>query len=350
MAEKRRREWRIQAKKADFEAIGKRFGISPVTARLIRNRDVIGEEAVDRYLNAGLADLYDPSLMKDMDRAVRMLLDAAAGNKKIRIIGDYDCDGICSIAILSRALSAVGASPDWDIPDRVADGYGLNERFVREAARDGVDILLTCDNGIAAVGEIALAKDLGLTVIVTDHHELPVNPADPDGPRLLPAADAVVNPKQPDCSYPFTGLCGAGICFKLAGLLLMQAGVPDTVTGPLMSELLEYAAIATVTDVMDLVDENRIIVREGLRRIRLTAQPGLSALIDAQALKRENITAYHIGFIIGPCINAGGRLETAESALRLFMTEDTREAARLSEHLIELNEERKSMTETGYMP
>ena len=345
MAVRHQREWRIQAKKADFDAIGRRFGISPVTARLIRNRDVIGEEAVDRYLHAGLADLYDPALMKDLDKAVGMLLSAARDGKTVRIIGDYDCDGICSIAILIRGLAAVGLKASWDIPDRVMDGYGLNERFVREAARDGVDVLLTCDNGIAAIGEIALAKELGLSVIVTDHHELPVNPADPDGPRLVPAADAVVNPKQPDCGYPFKGLCGAGICFKLIGHLLQEAGVPDETAGPLLSELLEYTAIATVADVMDLVDENRILVREGLARIRRTTQPGLSALIEGQKLDRSRISAYHIGFIIGPTLNAAGRLESAKESVMLLMTGSMDNARMMAEHLIGVNEERKRLTQ-----
>lgn len=340
-------EWRIYGKKADFEAIGKRFGISPYLARLIRNRDVKGEAGISCYLNGTLTDLEQPEKMKDMEKAVNMLLAAVQRGQRIRIIGDYDADGVCSIAILYRSLCAVGAQTDWTIPDRIRDGYGLNLSFVEEAAADGIELLVTCDNGIAALEPVARARELGMHVIVTDHHELPRRETDGSEAAVVPEADAVVNPKQPDCSYPYKGLCGAGIVWKLAGLLLEKAKIASAEKEKLLGELLEYAAIATVADVCDLTGENRILVKEGIKRLRRTEQPGLSALMERQQVKREALSSYHIGFILGPALNAGGRLDTARTAVRLLLTRDPEEAGQLAGRLKELNDRRKEMTAAG---
>ncbi len=330
-------QWMLQTKRADFDGIGKQFSISPVTARIIRNRDVIGEEAVNRYLNGTIADLYDPFLLPDMEKAVEILKDKIQKGARIRIVGDYDIDGVCSTYILLCALREAGARGDYEIPDRIKDGYGINEAIIRAAAKDGIDTILTCDNGIAALEQIALAKDLGMTVIVTDHHDIQKNEA---GEDILPPADAVVNPKRQDSRYPYPEICGGMVAYKLMKALYGSLGI----SLKKWEDMLEFAAIATVGDVMKLQDENRIAVKEGLKRIAKTKNPGLKSLIEKNNLDPAAITAYHIGFVIGPCLNAGGRLQTAKLALKLLLAEDREEADRLAGELKELNEQRKDMT------
>ena len=336
--------WVVTAKRADFNEIGRRFSIDPVIARLIRNRDVTGDEAIRQYLYGGLEELGKPEDMKGMREAGEILMKKIRQGCPVRIIGDYDIDGVASSCILIRGLRRLGVRVDVRIPDRIRDGYGLNESLVRQAAEDGCDTILTCDNGIAAAEQIALAKELGLTAIVTDHHEIPFEERE-DGERayLLPPADAVINPKQPDCPYPFKGLCGAGVAFQLIRYLYGLAGIPDRE----QEEFLELAAIATVGDVMDLQGENRILVKEGLKRLRKTENPGLQELIRQNALEPDQVDVYHIGFVIGPCLNASGRLDTARRALALLMEEDRAEAARLAGDLKALNESRKEMTVRG---
>lgn len=336
--------WMVAAKKADFNRIAAEFQIDPVIARLIRNRDVVGNDEIRAYLYGGLEDLQDAKQMKDMKKAVRILGEKIRSGKKIRIIGDYDIDGVMSSYILLTGLRRLGANVDIRIPDRIADGYGLNENLVRRAEEDGADTILTCDNGIAAADQIALAKTLGMTVVVTDHHEVPYEEQE-DGSRKyrVPPADAVVNPKQKDCPYPFKGLCGGAVAWKLLGELLEAFGHPAEE----ILEWLEFAAIATVGDVMDLQGENRILVREGLKRLHRTGNQGLAELIRIQGLEPDQITAYHIGFVIGPCLNASGRLDTAERSLALLLAENREDAARLAGDLKALNESRKEMTRQG---
>lgn len=336
--------WVVSAKKADFHGIAQEFQIDPVIARLIRNRDVVGEKQIREYLFGGLEDLHDPLLMKDMEKAVGILERKIREGKQIRIIGDYDIDGVMSTYILLTGLRELGAKVDIRIPDRIADGYGLNENLVRQAKEDGADTVLTCDNGISALDQIRLAKELGMTVVVTDHHEVPYEDLE-DGTRVfrVPEADAVVNPKQKDCAYPFKGLCGGAVAWKLMQAVLKRFGHPEDE----IYEWLEFAAIATVGDVMDLQGENRILVKEGLKRLHRTRNLGLQELIRVQGLEPEQVTAYHIGFVIGPCLNASGRLDTAERSLALLLAEDREEAARLAGDLKALNESRKEMTRQG---
>lgn len=332
-------KWRIQAKKADFEGIAKHFSIDPVTARIIRNRGLEDEAAIDRYLNGTTDSLYAPELLKDMDKAVGILKEKISAGRRIRVVGDYDIDGVCSTYILYTALRGFGADVDYDIPDRVKDGYGINEAIIEKAASEGIDTILTCDNGIAAADQIHLAKRLGMTVIVTDHHEVPM-----DGEReLLPPADAIVNPRQADCDYPFPEICGAVVAYKLVQALYEAQGCRNRE----WEELLEFAAIATVGDVMRLQDENRIIVKYGLKKIACTKSIGLRKLVEKNNLDADHLTAYHIGFVIGPCLNAGGRLKTAKLALSLLLSEDEDEADKLAVNLKELNDMRKDMTEQG---
>lgn len=331
--------WMLQTKKADFQEMARIHHITPVTARIIRNRDIVGEEAVERYLWGTLKDLYSPHQLKDMDLAVEILKEKAEQGKRMRIVGDYDIDGVCSTYLLYRALSRVGACVDYEIPDRIKDGYGINESIIRAAAADGIDTILTCDNGIAAVEQIRLAKELGLTVLITDHHDI----MQEDGHDVLPPADAVVNPKQSQCTYPYPEICGGMVAYKLVKALYEAFSVPDEE----WLAMLEFAAIATVGDVMKLKDENRIIVKEGLKRIAYTKSVGLMKLIEKNDLDKDHISAYHIGFVIGPCLNAGGRLQTAKLALSLLLTEDAKEADRLALELKELNDQRKDMTKQG---
>lgn len=336
-------KWFVIQKGADFNALGARFGISPVTARLIRNRDVIGEEAFDRYLNGTVKDLYDPHLLKDVELLTDILKKKIEEGKQIRIIGDYDIDGVMSTYILYKGLKNCGAKVSTQIPDRMKDGYGINENLIDIACADGMDTILTCDNGIAAISEIAHAKSLGLTVLVTDHHEIPYD--ETEGIRVYKRseADAIVNPKQKECRYPFKELCGAAVAWKMLQVLYEKMGRKATET----YEFLENVAFATVGDVMDLKDENRILVKEGLKRIHHTTNPGMMALIRQNGMEAEQINAYHFGFVLGPCINASGRLDTAKISLSLFLQEDTAKAAEIARTLVELNTQRKDMTADG---
>lgn len=333
--------WVLLRKGADFEAIGKKYQISPRLACLIRNRDVIGEKAVDRYLNGTISDLYDGMLMKDVDKAIDILKEKIAEDKKIRVIGDYDIDGVNATYILLEGLERLGAYVDSDIPDRISDGYGLNQHLIDRAYDDGIDTIITCDNGIAAANEIAYGKNLGMTVIVTDHHEVPFDEKEGEKIYKLPPADAVIDPKQTDCPYPFKGLCGAAVVYKLMEALWESMG-KDSAD---LDDLIENVAIATVGDVMDLEDENRIFVKEGLQMLRRTKNPGLKALIECTGIDKDNLNSYHIGFVLGPCINASGRLDTAKRALKLLRVRTQKEADILAGDLKALNDSRKDMTE-----
>lgn len=333
--------WVLLRKGADFEAIGKKYQISPRLACLIRNRDVIGEEAIDRYLNGTISDLYDGMLMKDMDKAIDILKEKILEDKKIRVIGDYDIDGVNATYILLEGLERLGADVDSDIPDRISDGYGLNRHLVERAYKAGVDTIITCDNGIAAADEIAYGKEMGMTVIVTDHHEIPFDERDGEKRYRIPPADAVMDPKQPDCLYPFKGLCGAAVAYKLMEALWESMG-KDSAD---LDDLIENVAIATIGDVMDLEDENRIFVKEGLQMLRRTKNPGLKALIECTGIDKESLNSYHIGFVLGPCINASGRLDTAKRALELLRAGTQKEADILAGDLKALNDSRKDMTE-----
>ena len=351
MEQKRRKEiWMVQTKRADFNGLAERLGVSPVSVRIMRNRGLETEEEMRKYLYGTLDELYDGSLMKDMGKAVKILTEKFKAGKKIRIIGDYDIDGVCATYLLLTGLRRAagnvntedqsGMLIDYEIPDRIKDGYGINESIIRQAAADGVDTIITCDNGISAWKEIALAKEFGMTVIVTDHHEVPV---DENGNQNVPMADAVVNPKQADDTYPFPEICGAVVAYKLIRELYRAAGIPERE----WKELLEFAAIATVGDVMKLKDENRIIVKFGLRRMAVTKNLGLRKLAEKCGLDITALSAYHIGFVIGPCLNAGGRLQTAKLALRLLLSQDEAEADRMAEELKALNDLRKDMTKQG---
>ena len=333
--------WVLLRKGADFEAIGEKYQISPRLACLIRNRDVIGEEAVDRYLNGTISDLYDGMLMKDMDKAIDILKEKILEDKKIRVIGDYDIDGVNATYILLEGLERLGADVDSDIPDRISDGYGLNRHLVERAYEAGVDTLITCDNGITAADEIAYGKEMGMTVIVTDHHEVPFDEQDGEKRYRIPPADAVMDPKQPDCLYPFKGLCGAAVAYKLMEALWESMG-KDSAD---LDDLIENVAIATIGDVMDLEDENRIFVKEGLQMLRRTKNPGLKALIECTGIDKNSLNSYHIGFVLGPCINASGRLDTAKRALELLRAGTQKEADILAGDLKALNDSRKDMTE-----
>ena len=386
---KKKEIWMLQTRRADFHGLASKLGVSPVVVRIMRNRGMETEADMHRYLYGTLDELYDGGQMKDMAKAVGILVEKLRDGKCVRIIGDYDIDGVCSTYLLltglRRAAEALGVSVgrncgclqrkqtenpgmdptaphrsrvenavdlegdceeildwnvDYEIPDRIKDGYGINESIIRQAAADGVDTIITCDNGIAASGEIALAKEFGMTVVVTDHHEVPV---DADGRQIVPPADAVVNPKQADDNYPFPEICGAVVGYKLIRELYRAVGVPDQE----WKELLEFAAIATVGDVMRLQDENRIIVKYGLRRMAVTKNIGLRKLAEKAGLDLAAVSAYHIGFVIGPCLNAGGRLQTAKLALRLLLSTDEAEAELLAEELKALNDVRKEMTKQG---
>ena len=341
----------VQTKRADFNGLAKELGVSPVSVRIMRNRGMETKEAMERYLYGTLDGLYDGGRMKNMGEAVAVLIKKLREEKRIRIIGDYDIDGVCASYLLLTGLRraerelgkrtgpAGSTRIDYEIPDRVRDGYGINEAIIRQAAADGVDTLVTCDNGIAAAKEISLAKELGMTVVVTDHHEVPVE----EERQVLPPADVVVDPKQEGETYPFRDICGAVVAYKLVEKLYEASGVPREE----WRELLEFAAIATVGDVMRLQDENRILVKYGLKQMACTRNLGLRKLVEKTGLDITDLSAYHIGFVIGPCLNAGGRLQTAKAALRLFLSEDEAEAEHLAEELKELNDIRKDMTKKG---
>ncbi len=332
-------KWVVAAKRADFYGIAKKFGIDPVLARIIRNRDVVGDPAIDLYLHGGMDDLPSPWLLKDMEKAVEILLEGIRLKKRVRIIGDYDIDGVCASAILYKGFRRIGLCADTYIPHRVTDGYGLNAHLIGQAGEDGIELLVTCDNGIAAHQEVAQAKAMGMTVIVTDHHNIPYEEKEGRRIPVLPPADAVIDPKQEDCPYPFSELCGAAIAYKLISALYERCGLPKEE----LEESLILAAVATVGDVMDLQGENRILVKEGLRRLPHTKSPGLQALLEVNDLTGE-VSAYHIGFVLGPCINASGRLDTAQRSLQLLLETDPQRAAVLAGDLLHMNESRKSMT------
>lgn len=336
------KKWVVSAKKADFNAIGQKYNISPYLARIIRNRDIISDEEIDLYLNGTRQAMHDASLLKDIDVATEIINDAIDAGAKIRIVGDYDIDGVMASYILKTGLEYMGADTDIRLPDRIKDGYGINETIIRQAANDGVELIITCDNGIAAAKEIKLAYELGMTVIVTDHHEVPYNNENGEKEYILPQADAVVNPKRPDCNYPFEGICGAMVAYKLIEYALSETSQMDT--KELLDELFSFAAFATVGDVMELRDENRIAVKYGLEILKNTTNIGMKALIDVTKLGGIDLTPFHVGFVLGPCINATGRLDSAMKALELLCCVNREEAVLIAEELCELNESRKAMT------
>lgn len=345
--------WYVAAKKADFNRIAEEFGISPVLARIIRNRDIVGDEQIRKYLDGTLEELYDPGLLKGMDKAVQLLSQKIREGKTIRVIGDYDVDGVCSTYILKRGLHFCGAAVDTVIPHRMKDGYGLNEHLVEEAKNDGIDTIVTCDNGIAASEQIALAKGYGMTVVVTDHHEIPYEEASDESTGeiqrryILPPADVVIDPKQPGCTYPFREICGAVVAFKLIQSLFAAFGIlrfPDQGRG-VMEELLEFAAFATVCDVMPLQDENRIIVKYGLMQMQDSQNAGLRALMEVNQILQKKLSSFHLGFVLGPCLNASGRLDTASRALELLECRSREEAVPKAAFLKQLNDSRKEMTD-----
>ena len=340
-------KWFVAMKKADFNGIAEKYQISPIIARLMRNRDVIGDDAIDFYLNGTVEDLYDGLLMKDMDRAVDILKEKIEEGKKIRVIGDYDIDGVNATYILQQGLAGLGADVDTDIPDRIKDGYGLNQMLIDRALEDDIDTIITCDNGIAAMNEIAYGKENGMTIVVTDHHEVPYLEENGEKKYLLPPADAVVDPHRADCEYPFKGLCGAAVAYKLVEVLYRVSGKSEQEVEHLQERLMENVAIATIGDVMDLVGENRVFVKKGLELLKTTKNEGLHALMQCTGVDTANLNTYHIGFVIGPCINAGGRLDTAKRALELLNASNRREAVTLAADLKELNDSRKEMTEEG---
>lgn len=336
-------KWFIHTKRADFEQIGNTYQLDPVIARIIRNRDIEGDEQIKMYLHGSMKHLHSPWLMKDMDKAVNIIKEKITSHAKIRVIGDYDIDGVNATYILLNGLRRIGADVDTDIPDRMKDGYGINESLIDAARKTGIDTIITCDNGIAATSQIAYAKQLNMTVIITDHHDIPFEELNGIKTEIYPPADAIVNPKQSTCNYPFDKICGAVVALKLVQALYETYQVDLEECTP----LLENAAMATIGDVMDLVDENRIIVKEGLKRIRQTNNLGLSSLISLNNLAQDMIRSYHIGFIIGPCINAGGRLDTAKRALELLSCESLEDAGRLAGDLKNLNDNRKALTLKG---
>ena len=349
-------EWRVYGKKADFYKMAELYGISPYTARILRNRDLTDDKEIREYLLNDMErmgdwasfapHLNDPGQFADMDRAVGILREGLEQGRKMRIIGDYDIDGICSIYILYRGLAGLGANVDWDIPDRIRDGYGLNVSFVEKALEEKVDLMITCDNGISAAEAIGMAKKGGMKVVVTDHHEVPKETDESGEEReSLPPADAIVDPKRKECGYPFKGICGAVVAWKVMTVLYEELGRDMS----FLYEMIPYAAIATVGDVMELVKENRILVKKGLQMIRETEDIGLLALMQAQAVNPSAIRAYHIGFVIGPVMNAGGRLDTAKSVVELLLCRDPKEAELLAKRLKMLNDQRKQMTEQGVL-
>lgn len=339
--QKKKEIWMLQTKRADFNGLAMRLGVSPVAVRIMRNRGLLDEREMRKYLYGTLDDLYDPRQMKGMETAAGIIEKKLIEGKKIRIIGDYDIDGVCSTYILLKGFhrAAGNGQIDYEIPDRIRDGYGINESIIRQAAEDGIDTLVTCDNGIAALKEISIAKQLGMTVVVTDHHEVPI---DAYG-QILPPADAVVDPKQDGETYPYHEICGAVVAWKLINVIYEDLGIPEHE----WMELLEFAAIATVGDVMKLQDENRLIVKYGLKKIGSTKNTGLRMLVEKNNLDINNLSAYHIGFVIGPCLNAGGRLKSAKVALRMLLEQDPDRVSGLADELKELNDVRKDMTAKG---
>ena len=334
-------KWVITAKKGDFYGLAEEFGVDPVIIRLMVNRGVADREAIRRYLHGTMSDTHDPSLLKDADKAAQIIADAVTGGQKIGIASDFDVDGIFSGQLLCEGLTALGADVWVQTPDRVRDGYGMNVRMAEDFAAWGAGLIVTCDNGIAAFEALERTAQLGITAVVTDHHEVPYEDT-PEGRRyMLPEAAAIVDPKQEDCGYPYKGLCGAGVAYKVLSLVYRRFG------RELPEHFLEYVAVATVCDVMDLTDENRIMVREGLKKLENTHNIGLRALLDATGLAGKTLNAYHMGFVIGPCFNAAGRLENTDKPLELLRTDDPVRAQELALYLKDLNDSRKYMTEQG---
>ncbi|MFU0826348.1 MAG: Single-stranded-DNA-specific exonuclease RecJ [Lachnoclostridium sp.] len=336
-------KWVIKNKKADFAAMMKEYNISEVIARLLVNRNIVTKEDIVAYLNPDLSHLNNPLKMKDMEKACHILADKIRQGKRIRIVGDYDVDGVAATYVLYTALQRCNASVDYEIPDRIKDGYGININIIEDAYRDGIDTILTCDNGIAAIDQVKRAKELNMTVIVTDHHDIPYTESEGERKYLIPEADAVVNPKQPVCNYPFKNLCGAAVAFKLVQVLYDRFGIDKRE----MKSMLEVVAIATVCDVMELLNENRIIVKNGLELLKKTSNLGLKALIEKNNIHLSSLSAYHLGFIIGPCLNASGRLDTAKKGLALLLSKNKEEADKLADELKNLNDIRKEMTVKG---
>ena len=336
-------KWLVYSKRADFDAVANEFSISPMLARIIRNRELIEYDEIRKFLNGSMEDLYSPYLLKDMENAVALIHKKIKENQRIRVIGDYDVDGICSSYILKTGLNSCGAQIDVASPHRIRDGYGISEALIREAYEDGIDTIITCDNGISASAQIEYAKQLGMTVIITDHHEVPFEDTEAGRRFFVPPADAVIDPKQEDCSYPYSSICGAVVAYKLMEGYLKTFSLQTEI----LSELLEFACIATVGDVMPLLDENRIIVKNGLKRIMSSGNTGLKALIAVNGLLDKTLTPYHLGFILCPCLNATGRLDTALRALELFDEKDMNRAMQLANELKSLNDSRKDMTQKG---
>lgn len=338
-------QWYVTAKKADFQAIGQKFGIDPVTARIIRNRDIIGEEAIAAFLSGSKEALHDPHLLKDADKGAAIIAGKIAEHRKIRVIGDYDIDGVNATYILLTGLRACGADADHVIPDRIHDGYGMNSRMVEQAAHDGIDTIITCDNGISALDEIAQAKKAGLTVVITDHHEVPFTVSAQNGEKIyhVPDADAVINPKREGCTYPYKGLCGAAVAWKFIQVLYGQMGISQEDS----FSMIAHVAFATVGDVMELTGENRILVKLGLEAVHTTRNAGLLALIRQNNLEPKQVKAWHFGFVLGPCINASGRLDTAVRSLQLLLEPSLEKASQVAKELVELNDRRKSLTLEG---
>lgn len=336
-------KWLLRNRKVDLKAMSEKYKISQLLCKLMVNRDIIDENIINSYINPIYKYLHSPKTMKDVVIAVDIIKRKIQENKKIRIIGDYDVDGIISVFILYTALKKCGANVDYEIPDRIKDGYGINENIVKAAYDEGVDTIITCDNGISAIDQIQYAKDLGLTVIVTDHHDVPF--IEEDGVRtfLSSQADAIINPKQIECEYKFKSICGAGVAFKLMEALYEEIGMDKEEC----YKLIEFVAIATVCDVVDLIDENRIFVKNGLEMLNNSKNIGINALKKACGLEDKEITAYHLGFVIGPCLNASGRLDSAKKGLELLLMEDDEEAKNLAQEIVDLNDARKNMTKEG---
>ena len=336
--------WFIKNRKADYKTMSLKYGISELMSKLIINRDIFEDEIIKSYVTPEFNKLHNPREMKDLELAVNILKEKIITNKKIRIIGDYDVDGVISVYMLYTALKKCNANVDYEIPDRIKDGYGINEKIIKEAKDDGVDTILTCDNGISAIDQIKYAKELGLTVIVTDHHDIPFVEDENNKKIFLRSdADAILNPKQKDCNYKFKSLCGAGVAFKLIEVLYEEFNIDKEEC----YKLIEFLAIATVCDVVDLIDENRIFVKKGLEKINNTTNLGLGELIRENEIQDKTISVYHLGFIIGPCINASGRLDNAKKGLRLLLADEEDEAVHLAKELVKLNAERKDMTMKG---
>ena len=341
MTETVKKEWYLYTKRADFSRIGAHFGIDPVAARVLRNRDLITESEIDRFLNASLSDLHDASLLPDGCKCASIAAEKIRNGKKIRIVGDYDVDGVCASYMLWDAFRSLGADCSTVIPDRIRDGYGINHTIVADAVRDGVDTIITCDNGISAVEELKTAKNAGLTVLITDHHDIR---KDENGQEIFPPADGIINVHRKDSLYPEKEICGAVTAWKFLSLLFREFAYPDDA----YLKYLEFAALATICDCMELKGENRIIAKEGLKVLSSGGvNGGMRALLRCTGLAGKKVTCYSAGFVLGPCINAGGRMETAERAFSLFASPDEQTAVCRAEYLTELNESRKELTRKG---